>query len=143
MEPCGEDDPSCEQPAQEEADQSEQVPGWSSRAVVASAATATTSSVWAECAYDIRLERTLARDGQEVTGAWEHWTAWEDQYLATHRPASRADLVVRTDRPVPSRQVAAPPQDADDACPPSTALDPRTPMPHPSHPPPDQSPDRT
>lgn len=59
-----------------------------------------TFTVWVDCPHDLRLERTLARDGQQVLGAWKHWTTWEAGYLATHEPRRRADLVVTTDQPV-------------------------------------------
>lgn len=59
-----------------------------------------TFSVWVDCPEEIRLERTLARDGQQVRVAWKHWTTWEASYLATHQPRTRAELVVANDLPV-------------------------------------------
>lgn len=59
-----------------------------------------TFSVWVDCPEEIRHQRTLARDGEQVIGAWKHWTTWEAGYLAAHHPRSRADLVVANDLPV-------------------------------------------
>lgn len=59
-----------------------------------------TFAVWVDCPQDIRLKRTLARDGPQVLGAWEHWSAWEAQYLVAHEPRKHADLIVTNDRPV-------------------------------------------
>lgn len=57
--------------------------------------------VWVECPDEVRLQRTLVRDGQQVMGAWDHWTAWEARYLAKQDPRSRADLVFLSSPPAP------------------------------------------
>ena len=57
-------------------------------------ADALTFTIWVDCPEDVRLERTLARDGEQVRGAWTHWTEWEGRYLARQGPRHRVDLVV-------------------------------------------------
>lgn len=55
-------------------------------------------SVWVEAPRGLRLERGLARGGQDTLERWEQWMAAEDAYVARERPAEHADRVVPGDR---------------------------------------------
>lgn len=51
--------------------------------------------VFVECPRALRLERGLARDGEEARARWvEEWMPAEDLYLSEHLPMERADVVV-------------------------------------------------
>ena len=51
--------------------------------------------VWMDCPRELRLERGLARDGQEALGQWkDQWMPAEDRYASTQRPMDLADLVL-------------------------------------------------
>lgn len=50
--------------------------------------------VWVEADADVRLERGLARDGEELRGHWLQWREVEDRRHATDRTADRADVRV-------------------------------------------------
>ena len=55
-------------------------------------------AVWVEAPRELRLERGLARGGQDTRERWAQWMAAEDAYVARERPAEHADRVVRGDR---------------------------------------------
>ena len=51
--------------------------------------------VWMDCSRELRLERGLARDGQEALAQWrDEWMPAEDRYASTQRPMDRADLLL-------------------------------------------------
>jgi uridine kinase len=62
-----------------------------------------TYSIWIETPRDVRLQRGLARDGEEARGQWEQWMAEEDAYVARERPHERADAVLPGYGDVPTR----------------------------------------
>ena len=48
-----------------------------------------------ECLRAIRLARGIARDGEQARTIWEQdWMPKEDDYVKTHLPHERADLLV-------------------------------------------------
>ena len=53
--------------------------------------------VWVEAASDLRLDRGLARDGEEMRTHWEQWRLDEDALLARLGTRDRADLRMVTD----------------------------------------------
>lgn len=55
-------------------------------------------AIWVETDRAVRLERGLARDGEDSRGQWELWMAAEDAYVARERPADHADVVLPGDR---------------------------------------------
>ena len=55
-----------------------------------------TTLVWVEADQDVRLSRTVARDGAASRDRLVQWMADEAPYLAEQRTRERADLVVRT-----------------------------------------------
>ena len=65
---------------------------------VASAAAAyvelATVVVWVEVPPDLRLQRGLERDGEELRGRWLQWMAEEDRLFAAEATTGRADVVV-------------------------------------------------
>lgn len=48
--------------------------------------------VWVDADPDVRLQRGLARDGEELREHWLRWREAEDRLHATDRTASRADV---------------------------------------------------
>lgn len=52
--------------------------------------------VWVEVAPQVRLERGLARDGEQMRGHWEQWGRDEDELFARLGTRAHADLVVDT-----------------------------------------------
>ena len=55
--------------------------------------------VWMDCPRELRLERGLARDGQEALGQWkDQWMPAEDRYTSTQRAMDLADLVLDWER---------------------------------------------
>lgn len=47
---------------------------------------------WIDCPRDLRLERGLARDGENARMRWEkYWMPAEDRYVELHKPDQRAD----------------------------------------------------
>ena len=51
--------------------------------------------VWVEAPRELRLERGVARDGEEARSTWEDvWMPMEDRYVAADDPVSAADLIV-------------------------------------------------
>jgi uridine kinase len=57
--------------------------------------------VWVEAPYEARLERGLARDGEEARATWvERWMPMEDRYVERDDPVSCADLVVDGSNPL-------------------------------------------
>lgn len=59
--------------------------------------------VWVEAPDDLRIERGMARDGEELRPEWERWMAAEAAHFARERSRARADLVVSGDcsQPLP------------------------------------------
>ncbi|WP_160723775.1 uridine kinase family protein [Bacillus sp. USDA818B3_A] len=52
-------------------------------------------TIWIDCLRETRLDRGLARDGEEARDMWENnWMIAEDYYLEKHRPQDRANLVI-------------------------------------------------
>jgi uridine kinase len=51
-------------------------------------------TIWVDAPRELRLERGLARDGEDARPLWEQWMAEEDAYVARERPRERADAVV-------------------------------------------------
>jgi len=51
-------------------------------------------SIFVTCPREIRLQRGLARDGEEAVGLWHEWMRQEDLYVADHKPEERADYIV-------------------------------------------------
>ena len=54
-------------------------------------------AIWVEAPRDLRLERGLARGGDDTRERWDQWMAAEDAYVARERPAEHADRVVPGD----------------------------------------------
>jgi uridine kinase len=54
-------------------------------------------AIWVEAPRALRLERGLARGGEDTRERWEQWMAVEDAYVAGERPAEHADRVVPGD----------------------------------------------
>jgi uridine kinase len=50
--------------------------------------------VWVSAPRELRRERGLARDGEEMAPQWDGWMRQEDAHFATQRTAERADIVV-------------------------------------------------
>lgn len=65
----------------------------------------TTTLVWVEAPYAVRMARGLARDGDAFAPHWERWAAAEAVYLAEHRVRERADLRLDTSSPEPERHL--------------------------------------
>jgi uridine kinase len=54
-------------------------------------------TIWIETNRAVRLERGIARDGENAREQWQRWMTQEDSYIATEQPAEHADLVLRGD----------------------------------------------
>lgn len=54
--------------------------------------------VWVEANRDVRLQRGLARDGEELREHWLRWREEEDRLHAADRTAERADVRVDGER---------------------------------------------
>ncbi len=52
--------------------------------------------VWVEAAYDVRMERGIARDGAAFAPHWHRWAEAEAAHFADHGTRGRADLVLTT-----------------------------------------------
>lgn len=52
--------------------------------------------VWVEAGSDLRLERGMARDGEQMRPQWEQWRIEEDALFAALGTRTAADLVVVT-----------------------------------------------
>jgi len=51
--------------------------------------------IWVEAPYEVRLERGLARDGEDARATWvDRWMPMEDRYVERDDPVACADLVV-------------------------------------------------
>ena len=50
--------------------------------------------VWVDCPRDLRLQRGIERDGEELRDFWLEWMRAEDDYLAAERPYEYADVIV-------------------------------------------------
>jgi energy-coupling factor transporter ATP-binding protein EcfA2 len=55
-----------------------------------------TALAWVEAAYDVRMARGLARDGEAFAPHWDGWAADEAALFAATRARDRADLVLVT-----------------------------------------------
>ena len=53
-----------------------------------------TTLVWVDAAYDLRMERGIARDGEAFAPHWRAWAESEVEHFARHRTEERADLRV-------------------------------------------------
>jgi uridine kinase len=51
-------------------------------------------SIWIETPRELRLQRGIERDGEEMREQWVRWMAAEDAYVERERPRERADVVV-------------------------------------------------
>lgn len=55
--------------------------------------------IWLEAPADLRLERGVSRDGEELRQVWiDEWIPIDDSYKKTQQPHLRADLVVDSAR---------------------------------------------
>ena len=52
--------------------------------------------VWVEAAYDVRMARGIARDGESFAPHWHRWAEDEAAHFTRHATRERADLVLRT-----------------------------------------------
>lgn len=51
--------------------------------------------VWVQCPSEVRLERGVARDGEEARDQWLlEWMPAEDEYASQDEPHKRADLIL-------------------------------------------------
>ena len=50
--------------------------------------------VWVDTPSDVRLQRGLERDGEQMREHWLRWRVQEDAMFALHRTRERADVVV-------------------------------------------------
>jgi len=68
--------------------------------------------IWVDCPRDLRLQRGIDRDGEELREFWLDWMRAEDDYLATEHPYAHADGTVdgATPAPDPERQYVALPR---------------------------------
>ncbi len=57
-------------------------------------ADAVTLLVWVDTPSDVRLQRGLERDGEQMREHWLRWRVQEDAMFARHRTRERADVVV-------------------------------------------------
>ena len=55
--------------------------------------------VWVEAPSDLRLDRGIARDGEDMRDRWEQWRVDEDELFARLGTREHADLVVDTTSP--------------------------------------------
>ena len=55
-----------------------------------------TALAWVEAAYDLRMARGLARDGDAFAPHWDRWAADEEELFARTGTRDAADLVVVT-----------------------------------------------
>lgn len=53
--------------------------------------------VWVEAAYDVRMARGLARDGETFAPYWDRWAAQEAEHFAAEATRTRAELRLSTD----------------------------------------------
>ena len=53
--------------------------------------------VWIETDSALRLQRGLARDGEQLAEFWREWRVAEDRYVAAEDPAAHAELIVMGD----------------------------------------------
>lgn len=52
-------------------------------------------TVWVECPHDVRLQRGVERDGEQMRAVWVgEWMPAEERYLRAERPDAHADLVL-------------------------------------------------
>jgi uridine kinase len=57
--------------------------------------------VWVDCPRDLRLQRGIERDGEELRQFWLKWMRAEDDYLAAEHPHAYADAIVNGATPAP------------------------------------------
>jgi len=55
-------------------------------------------SIWIETPRDLRLQRGIERDGEDMRAQWEDWMAAEESYIEREHPAEHADLVLPGDQ---------------------------------------------
>lgn len=53
--------------------------------------------IWIDAPHDIRLARSLARDGEMFAPHWERWARQENVLFAAERTRERADLLIDGD----------------------------------------------
>jgi len=56
----------------------------------------TTVLVWVDAPHDIRMSRSLARDGETFAPHWARWAVGEAEHFARHDTRARADLRLDT-----------------------------------------------
>jgi len=54
-------------------------------------------SIWVDTDSDLRLQRGLQRDGEELADFWHDWREAENDYVDDEQPEQHADLVVAGD----------------------------------------------
>jgi dephospho-CoA kinase len=55
-----------------------------------------TTLVWVEADRDVRLERGIARDGEQMRAEWVTWLDDEEAVHTRERTRGRADLIFRS-----------------------------------------------
>jgi uridine kinase len=51
--------------------------------------------IWVDCPYEMRLQRGVERDGEQMRAVWvEQWMPAEDRYALAERPDANVDLVL-------------------------------------------------
>lgn len=65
--------------------------------------------IWVDCPRDLRLQRGIDRDGEELRDFWLDWMRAEDDYVAAEHPYEYADVIVdgATNAPDPENQYVA------------------------------------
>jgi uridine kinase len=57
-------------------------------------------AIWVTAAYELRLERGVQRDGEEMRSQWtDVWMPQEQEYFEAQRPDEKADVIVDGTRP--------------------------------------------
>ena len=52
-------------------------------------------TIWVDCPYDLRLQRGIERDGEQMRAVWvQEWMPAENRYVEGEEPDTRADLVL-------------------------------------------------
>jgi uridine kinase len=51
--------------------------------------------LWVECSKEIRLQRGIARDGEQARSQWEdNWMKEEEEYVSTYHPHLHVDRII-------------------------------------------------
>jgi uridine kinase len=58
-------------------------------------------TIYVEAPQDVRLERGLARDGEQSLSLWQNWQRDEDAYVENESPHTFADIVLDGTAPIP------------------------------------------